>query len=116
MPGDLIMIMLNAVKNVGKAGRWWRTPLIPALGRQRQADLCELEVSLVYRVSSRTGSKATQRNKSVPELPKLQLQAPSSWDHRPAPPYLVYVVQEGSKPNLAHARQALYQLRYGPSC
>jgi hypothetical protein len=29
-------------------------PLIPALGRQRQADLCELEASLVYRVSSRT--------------------------------------------------------------
>jgi hypothetical protein len=21
-----------------KAGRWWRTPLIPALGRQRQVD------------------------------------------------------------------------------
>jgi hypothetical protein len=21
-----------------KAGRWWRTPLIPALGRQKQAD------------------------------------------------------------------------------
>jgi hypothetical protein len=28
---------------------WWRTPLIPALGRQRQA----VEASLVYRVSSR---------------------------------------------------------------
>jgi hypothetical protein len=29
-------------------------PLIPSLGRQRQADLCEFKASLVYRVSSRT--------------------------------------------------------------
>jgi hypothetical protein len=36
-------------------------PLIPALRRQRQADLCEFEASLVYRVSSRT-SRAIQRN------------------------------------------------------
>jgi hypothetical protein len=35
-------------------------PLIPALGRQRQA-ISELEASLVYRVSSRT-ARATQRN------------------------------------------------------
>ena len=35
--------------------------LIPALGRQRQADLCEFEVSLAYRMSSRTGSKATEK-------------------------------------------------------
>jgi hypothetical protein len=39
---------------------WWRTPLIPALGRQRQADF-ELEASLVYKVSSRT-ARAIQRN------------------------------------------------------
>ena len=44
------------------AGRWWRTPLIPALGRQRQVDLCEFEASLVSRASARIGSKATQRN------------------------------------------------------
>ena len=45
----------------GSAGRWWRTPLIPALGKQRQEDLCEFEDSLVYRVSFRT-ARATQRN------------------------------------------------------
>jgi hypothetical protein len=28
---------------------WWSTSLIPALGRQRQVDLCESEASLVYR-------------------------------------------------------------------
>ncbi|EGV99662.1 hypothetical protein I79_011655 [Cricetulus griseus] len=38
-----------------KSGRWWNKPLIPALGRQRQADLSEFEDSLVYKASSRTG-------------------------------------------------------------
>ena len=36
-------------------------PLIAALGKQRQADLCEFESNLVYKVSSRT-ARATQRN------------------------------------------------------
>ena len=36
-------------------------PLIPALGRQRQANLCEFEASLVYKINSRT-ARATQRN------------------------------------------------------
>ena len=36
-------------------------PLIPALGRQRQVDLCEFKASLVYRVVSRT-ARAKQRN------------------------------------------------------
>ena len=36
-------------------------PFNPALGRQSQADLCEFEVSLAYRVSSRT-ARVTQRN------------------------------------------------------
>jgi hypothetical protein len=39
---------------------WWHTPLIPALGKQRQA-ISEFEASLVHRVSSRT-ARATQRN------------------------------------------------------
>ena len=36
--------------------------LIPTLGRQKQVDHCEFEVNLVYTASSRTGTKATQRN------------------------------------------------------
>ena len=41
--------------------QWWCTPLIPALGRQRPVDLCEFEVSLVYRANFRTSSKATEK-------------------------------------------------------
>ena len=37
-------------------------PLIPALWRQRQVDLCEVKASLVYRASARTGSKATGKS------------------------------------------------------
>lgn len=33
---------------------WCCSPLIPALGRQRQVGLCEFESSLVYTMSSRT--------------------------------------------------------------
>ena len=40
----------------------WHTLSVPALGRQRQVDLCELEASLVYKVSSRTARAVTQRN------------------------------------------------------
>jgi hypothetical protein len=43
------------------AGQWWYAPLIPALGRQRQADF-EFKASLVYRVSSRI-PRATQKNR-----------------------------------------------------
>jgi hypothetical protein len=36
-------------------------PLIPALKREGQVDLCEFELSLVYRVSSKT-ARTIQRN------------------------------------------------------
>jgi hypothetical protein len=38
----------------------WHMLLIPAHGRQRQADLYEFETSLVYKVSYRT-TRATHR-------------------------------------------------------
>ena len=37
-------------------------PLIPTIGRQRQADLCEFKISLIYRVSSRTARTVTHKN------------------------------------------------------
>ena len=32
------------------AEQWWPMPLIPALGRQRQVDLCEFKASLIYKL------------------------------------------------------------------
>lgn len=42
--------------------QWWGIPLIPTLKRQRQADHCEFEDSLVYKMSSKTARVVTQRN------------------------------------------------------
>ena len=69
------------LKNFKKAGRWWHMPLIPALGRQRQADPCEFQVNLIYRASSRTGSKAAEKtcletNKQANK--RIQVQASAS--------------------------------------
>ena len=44
-------------------------PLIPALRKQRQADLSEFEASLVYIASFKT-ARAIQRNPVSPLLPK----------------------------------------------
>jgi hypothetical protein len=41
------------------AGQKWCTPLISALRKQRQVDLCEFETNLIYMVSFRT-ARATQ--------------------------------------------------------
>jgi hypothetical protein len=51
-------------KKITISWAWWNRPLIPALGRQRQADfrqISEFKASLVYKVSSRTAS-TIQRN------------------------------------------------------
>jgi hypothetical protein len=42
------------IKNKQTKRTYWHTPLMPVLGRQRLADLCEFEASMVYIGSSRT--------------------------------------------------------------
>lgn len=44
--------------NKTQAGWWLHTPLIPALGKQKQADLSDLEASLAY-IASLRSAKAT---------------------------------------------------------
>jgi hypothetical protein len=50
-------------------------PLIPALGRQKQVDLCESEASLVYRASFRI-ARATERNYVSKKRKKVIIQGP----------------------------------------
>jgi hypothetical protein len=51
---------------------WWCVPLIPAFRRQRQVDLCELEASLVYKVSSRTAKDLYTEKPCLRERNKTQ--------------------------------------------
>ncbi len=74
------------------------TPLIPAHGRQTKVDLCEFEASLVYRMSSRTDSKATQRN---PVLNNNQTKTPNQKN-----PLLNFSVAEDYTENLLHLHDA----------
>ena len=57
---NMLYIPWTELHNIGWGRQWCYTPLIPALRRQKQAD-CEFKASLVFRASSRTGSKSTQR-------------------------------------------------------
>ena len=62
-------------------------PLIPALGKQRQTNLCEVTVSLVYTVSSRI-TRVTQRN---PVLKNKQKTNTHSHTHIKPKPFLLEV-------------------------
>jgi hypothetical protein len=53
--------LYKSLKLKNEVAWWQQTPLIPALRRQKQVDLCEFKVNLVYRAISRI-ARTTQRN------------------------------------------------------
>lgn len=54
--GNLIIILWNSLPN------WWNITVIPATDKQRQANLCEFQVNLVYKTSSSAVRTVSQRN------------------------------------------------------
>jgi hypothetical protein len=68
-------------KNVKVAGRWWHTPLIPALGRQRQ-QISEFEASLVYRTARATQRNPVSKNKQTNKQKQKSVKVTGNKDGR----------------------------------
>ena len=52
-PERMLCSVLTEGEKLEITRQWWHMTLIPALGRQRQVELCEFTASLAYRGSSR---------------------------------------------------------------
>lgn len=59
-------VLWQAPQNKWVSQVQWLTPLVPALRRRRQEDLCELELSLGYKLNKQTNS--TKQNYNGPSL------------------------------------------------
>ena len=54
-------VRMATIEKIKEAGQWWHMPLIPEPGKQKQEDLSEFKISVVYTASS-SMVRATQRN------------------------------------------------------
>lgn len=61
------------------ARQWWRMHLIPALGRQRQEDIYEFQVSLAYILSLYLRGGAIEVTNSKPLTAGLRGPNPLMW-------------------------------------
>ena len=65
-------------------------PLMLALKRRRQVDIFEFETSVVYRASSRTGSKATERNPLLKSQRKKRKEGRKEGERRKVSEFMQY--------------------------
>jgi hypothetical protein len=81
-------LVVSWFKKVHHSRAWWRTPLVPALGRQRQADFwvrgqpglqSELQDSQSYTEKPCLGKKNKKQNKRYTMFPPSVLKL-SSWE------------------------------------
>lgn len=64
-----------AFKTLLKSLSWWHKTLISALGKQKQADLCKLETSLLYIVSFKPARSLSKEGSSL-----FQERSKGSWE------------------------------------
>jgi hypothetical protein len=84
----------------------WCTPLILALGRQRRADLCEFEASLIFKDSFRTARAVTQRNsilKNENKQTKTKTKTKNKKQKTPKPPQNTVIIPK--KPQYPRLRR-----------
>ena len=58
---------------------WWRTPVIPALGRLRQEDQCEFETNLGYKSELKASMNCIVRP-GIPALGRLRQEDPCGFE------------------------------------
>ena len=63
-------LVLTIALDLHLGGAWWHTPLIPARGKQKQADLCEFDTNLINIANYRSemhSETLSQKNKATQE-------------------------------------------------
>ena len=78
---------LKKLKMENCDGPWWHTPLVLALGRWKQADICELKASL----QSEFQDSQSCTEKPCLETPKIEVYSEDEWDMSPGPSFLMVI-------------------------
>jgi hypothetical protein len=93
--------LISSATVASVVGQWWCMPLIPAHGRQRQANLCEFQASLVCRARSSTASVTHRNSASKKKRERKERESTNCFEplrHLPSPTLLL-LYQGSRSPN-----------------